>query len=58
MKGAKMTLEEAKKIIGNRPRWEIKAIVKALGFHPWLNNAAETKRLEAGKILLNKKGKK
>lgn len=53
-----MTFEEAKKIIGNRPRWEIKAIVKALGFHPWLNNAAETKRLEAGKILLNKKGKK
>ena len=48
-----MTLNEAKKIVGpRRPRWEIKAMVKALSLHPWLNTPKEDKRLEAGKIVL------
>ena len=47
-----MTYNEAQKIIGNRARWEVKAMVKALSFHPWLNTPEETKRLQAGKIIL------
>ena len=49
-----MTIEEAKKIVGNRPKWELKNMVKALSMHSWLNTPEETKRLEAGKLLLKK----
>ena len=31
-----MTIEEAKKIVGNRPKWELKNMVKALSMHNWL----------------------
>jgi hypothetical protein len=47
-----MTYKEAEKIIGNRSRWEIKHMVKALSLHSWLNTSEETKRLEAAKIIL------
>ena len=47
-----MTYKEAQKIIGNRAKWEVKAIVKALSLHSWLNTPEETKRLQAGKIIL------
>ena len=47
-----MTFEQAKKIIGNQPKWAIKNMVKALNIHPWLNTAEEKKRLQAAKIVL------
>lgn len=49
-----MTIEEAKKIVGNQPKWALKNMVKALSMHSWLNTPEETKRLEAGKLLLKK----
>ena len=50
-----MTLEEAKKIVGNQPKWAIKNMVKALSMHQWLNTTQENARLEAGELIL--KGK-
>ena len=47
-----MTFDEAKKIVGNQPKWAIENMVKALSFYPWLNTAEEKKRLQAGKIIL------
>ena len=32
-----MDIDEAKKIVGNQPKWAIKNMVKALSFYPWLN---------------------
>ena len=49
-----MTYQEAKKIIGNCPRWEIKNMVKALSFYSWNNTQKENERLEAGKIILKR----
>lgn len=49
-----MTIEEAKKIVGNQPKWALKNMVKALSIHSWWNTPEETKRLEAGKLLLKK----
>jgi hypothetical protein len=34
-----MTIEEAKKIVGNQPTWALKNMVKALNMLPWLNTA-------------------
>jgi len=51
-KEQEMTQAEAKKIIGNQPRWAIKNMVKALNIHPWLNTPEENERLAAGKIML------
>ena len=50
-----MTLEEAKKIVGNQPKWAIKNMVKALSMHQSSNTPQESVRLEAGKLIL--KGK-
>ena len=50
-----MTLEEARKIVGNQPKWAVKNMVKALSMHQWLNSPKESIRLEAGKLIL--KGK-
>jgi hypothetical protein len=50
-----MTLEEARKIVGNQPKWAVKNMVKALSMHQWLNTPKESIRLEAGKLIL--KGK-
>lgn len=50
-----MTYQEAKKIVGNSPRWAIKNMVKALSMHSWHNTPEENQRLAAGKIVL--KGK-
>ena len=49
-----MTIEEAKKIVGNQPKWALKNMVKALSLMPWMNTAEDEKRLEAGKLLLKK----
>ena len=50
-----LTLEEAKKIVGNQPKWAVKNMVKALSMSPWLNTAEEDQRLQAGKIVLKKR---
>ena len=47
-----MTFEEAKKIVGNQPKWAIKNMVKALNMCPWLNTEEEKQRLQAAKIVL------
>ena len=49
-----MTLQEAKKIVGNQPKWAIKNMVKALSLHSWHNTPEENERLEAGKLVLKK----
>ena len=51
-----MTLEEAKKIVGNQPRYAIKNMVKALKMCRALNTAEEERRLLAGEIILKHKG--
>lgn len=47
-----MTIDQAKSIVGNRARWELAAMRKALSMHPWLNTPEEAQRLQAVKILL------
>ena len=47
-----MTQAEAKKIIGNQPRWAVNNMVKALSMHSWMNTPEEKRRLAAGKIIL------
>ena len=49
-----MTIEEAKKIVGDQPRWALKNKVKALSMLTWMNTPEDEKRLEAGKLLLKK----
>lgn len=50
-----MTLEEAKKIVGNQPRFAIKNMVKALKMLRALNTKEEERRLLAGQIILKNK---
>ena len=51
-----MTLAEAIKIVGkNQPIWAVRNMVKALSMCTWLNTPEEERRLQAGKIILNKK---
>jgi hypothetical protein len=50
-----MTLEQARDILGNRPRWEIIAMRRALSIHQWLNTPEENRRLEACKTILKAK---
>lgn len=52
----KMTLAEAKKVVGNQPRWALKNMVVALELLPLLNTLEDDARLEAAKIVL--RGKK
>lgn len=47
-----MTLEEAKILVGNQRRSEVKKMVRALQMHPWLNRADDKLRLEAGQLIL------
>jgi hypothetical protein len=47
-----MTIEEAKKIVGNQPTWALKNIIKALQMLPWRNTAEDEQRLLAAKIVL------
>lgn len=51
-----MSRNQALQILGNRARWELLAMKKALSMHSWLNSQEEKKRLEAVKILLKFKG--
>ena len=52
-----MTIEQAKNIVGNRAKWELQAMRKALSMHAWLNTEQETLRLQAVKVLLNNRTK-
>jgi hypothetical protein len=49
-----MTLREAKKSVGNQPKWAIKNMVKALSLHSWQNTPEENERLAAGKLVLKR----
>lgn len=53
-----MTYEQAKKIIGNQPRWAVRNMVKALSMHAWHNTKEEKTRLKAGKVVLKVEGGK
>jgi hypothetical protein len=47
-----MTFEKAREILGNRAKWELQNIKKALSFMGALNTQEENERLEACKIML------
>ncbi len=47
-----MSITEAKKIVGNQPKWALKNMVKALSMHPWLNDENDKQRLAAAKLIL------
>jgi len=47
-----MTLDQAKKIVGNQPRWALKNMVVALNLMPRLNTKEDNQRLQAAKIVL------
>lgn len=51
-----MTIEHAKTILGNRAKWELQAMRKALSMHPWLNTVQENERLQAVRIVLKSMG--
>lgn len=53
-----MTIEEAKKIVGNQPTWALKNMVKALKMLPALNTAEDEERLVAAKVVLKSRGGK
>lgn len=50
-----MTIKEAKKIVGNTTKPNLRRMVKALSLHRWRNTPAESRRLAAAKIILNYK---
>jgi hypothetical protein len=47
-----MTLPEAQKILGNRVKWELQNMKKALLIMAVLNTPEENERLEACKVML------
>jgi len=53
-----MTIDQAKKIVGNQPTWALKNMVKALQMLPRLNTAEDEIRLIAAKIVLKERNKK
>jgi len=50
-----MSVDQARQIVGNRARWELLAMRKALSMHAWLNTPEESLRLAAVKTLLKAK---
>lgn len=53
-----MTLDEARRIVGNQPTWALKNMVRALNTLTWMNTAEDIQRLEAAKIIIkNRKGR-
>ena len=51
-KGPKMDLKKAEEILGNRARWEVVNMKKALSSMELLNTPEENERLEACKVWL------
>jgi hypothetical protein len=47
-----MSIIEAKKIVGNQPKWALRNMVKALTMLPWLNDEEDKQRLAAAKLIL------
>jgi hypothetical protein len=47
-----MTLEKAKRIVGNQATWALRNMVRALKMLPWLNTPEDEERLEAAKVVL------
>lgn len=47
-----MSIQEAKRIVGNQPVWALKNMVKALQILPMLNTDDDKQRLLAAKIVL------
>jgi hypothetical protein len=47
-----MTLEQAKRIVGNQPDWALRNMVKALKMLPMMNTAQDKERLAAALIVL------
>ena len=47
-----MTIQQAKKISGNQPKWALKNMVKALKLLRYLNTAEDELRLKAAQIVL------
>lgn len=47
-----MTKDQALSIVGNRARWELIAIKRALSMLSWLNSPEENQRLKAVRVLL------
>ncbi len=47
-----MTLEDAKRIVGNQPTYALKNMVKALSTLTWLNTREDEERLTAAKIII------
>tara|TARA_Y100001963_G_C6705844_1_gene411858 strand:+ start:359 stop:580 length:222 start_codon:yes stop_codon:yes gene_type:complete len=48
-----MTIDQARKILGQQPVWAIRNMKRALSLHQWLNTAAENQRLAAAKVILS-----
>ena len=47
-----LTLEQAKKISGNQPRWALKNMIKALKLLRYLNTAQDELRLKDAQLVL------
>ena len=58
VKGVKMTIKEAQRIVGYQPTWALRNMKKALSMLTWLNTIEDEKRLEACKIVLKDRGGK
>jgi len=52
-----MTVEQAKRIVGNQPLWALRNMIKALKMHSWLNTPEDNERLEAAQIVLRNKAR-
>ena len=47
-----MTIDEAKRIVGNQPTFALRNMVRALNLLPYLNTPDDLRRLEAAKVVL------
>ena len=53
-----MTLDEAKRIVGNQPTWALKNMVRALKMLPLMNTVEDEKRLAAAVLVIkSRRGK-
>lgn len=50
-----MSLDEAKKILGDRSQWELKHMIKALAMFQILNTPEDNLRLKAARVILKHK---
>ena len=50
-----MTLEQARKIVGNQLMFALRNMVKALQMCQWLNTEADWERLKAAQVILRSK---